>query len=136
MLKVSNLGFWVQGLRLRVLRVLGLEGLRASRFYVGVYELIIFGVMVRVLGLGFQGLGFQGLGFRVSGLGLKRFRVNSTGLDGFRFHEGVGITVVVAGLLRPFPKGPCTQTVYTLAPKYLYRDYLKAKVQSIYCLGT
>ena len=24
------------------------------------------------------------------------------------------------------PKGPCIQTVYTLAPKYLYRDYFKA----------
>ena len=27
-----------------------------------------------------------------------------------------------------FPKGPCTQTVYTVAPRYLYRDYFKAKV--------
>ena len=26
------------------------------------------------------------------------------------------------------PKGPCTQIVYTLAPKYLYRDYFEAKV--------
>ena len=25
-------------------------------------------------------------------------------------------------------KGPYTQLVYTLAPKYLYRDYFKAKV--------
>ena len=24
------------------------------------------------------------------------------------------------------PKDPCTQIVYTLAPKYQYRDYLKA----------
>ena len=29
------------------------------------------------------------------------------------------------------PKGPCTQTVYTLAPEYLYRDYFKAKVYTI-----
>ena len=26
-----------------------------------------------------------------------------------------------------YPKGPCAQTVYSLAPKYLYRDYIKAK---------
>ena len=25
-----------------------------------------------------------------------------------------------------FPKDPCTQMVYTLAPEYLYRDYFKA----------
>ena len=25
-------------------------------------------------------------------------------------------------------KGPCAQIVYILAPKYLYRDYFKAKV--------
>ena len=31
-------------------------------------------------------------------------------------------------------KGPCTQIVYTLAPKYPYRDYFKAKVYTI--LGT
>ena len=31
--------------------------------------------------------------------------------------------------------GPCTQIVYTLTPKYLNRDYFKAKV-SIYYLGT
>ena len=29
------------------------------------------------------------------------------------------------------PKGPCTQIVYTLAPKYLYRDYFKAKLCTI-----
>ena len=27
-----------------------------------------------------------------------------------------------------YPKGPCAQIVDTLAPKYVYRDYLKAKV--------
>ena len=26
------------------------------------------------------------------------------------------------------PKGPCTQIVYTLTPKYLYRHYFEAKV--------
>ena len=26
------------------------------------------------------------------------------------------------------PKGPCAQIVYTLAPRYLYRDYSRAKV--------
>ena len=29
------------------------------------------------------------------------------------------------------PKGPCAQIVYTLALKYLYRDYIKAKVYTI-----
>ena len=27
-----------------------------------------------------------------------------------------------------YPKGPGTQIVYTLVPKYLYREYFKAKV--------
>ena len=27
-----------------------------------------------------------------------------------------------------FPKGPCTQIVYTLGPMYPYREYFKAKV--------
>ena len=30
-----------------------------------------------------------------------------------------------------FPKGPCTHIVYTLAPKYLYRDYIKDNVYTI-----
>ena len=30
------------------------------------------------------------------------------------------------------PQGPCTQIAYTLAPKYLYRDYFKAKVYNIW----
>ena len=33
------------------------------------------------------------------------------------------------------PKGPWTQIVYTLAPKYLYRDYIKAKVYTIWAHG-
>ena len=33
------------------------------------------------------------------------------------------------------PKGPCTQTVYTLALKYLYRDYIKAKGYTIWVHG-
>ena len=33
------------------------------------------------------------------------------------------------------PKGPCTQIVYTLALKYLYRDYIKAKVYAIWAHG-
>ena len=53
----------------------------------------------------FKGSGAHGF----SGLGARRLWCL-----GFR---GVGV-----------PKGPCTQIVYTLAPKYLYRDYFKAKV--------
>ena len=34
-----------------------------------------------------------------------------------------------------FPEGPCTEIVYTLAPKYLYRDYFKAKVYTIWVHG-
>ena len=34
-----------------------------------------------------------------------------------------------------YPLGPCTQVVYTLAPKYLYRDYFKAKAQTIWVRG-
>ena len=34
-----------------------------------------------------------------------------------------------------FPKGPCTQLVYTLALKYLTRDYVKAKVYTNWAHG-
>ena len=33
------------------------------------------------------------------------------------------------------PKGPCTETVYTLTPKYRYRGYIKAKVYTIWAHG-
>ena len=33
---------------------------------------------------------------------------------------------------KPYPKGPCTQIVHTLAPKYLYGDSFKA---NIYLVG-
>ena len=33
------------------------------------------------------------------------------------------------------PKGPRTQIVHTLAPKYLYRDYFKAKVSILWVHG-
>ena len=32
-------------------------------------------------------------------------------------------------------KGPCTQIVYTLAPKYLYRDYFQANVFTLWVHG-
>ena len=35
------------------------------------------------------------------------------------------------GCLHMYPKGPCTQ-ICTLAPMYLYRNYLKAKVYTIW----
>ena len=31
-----------------------------------------------------------------------------------------------------YPKGPCTQIVYTMAPNYLYRDYCKAEAYTIW----
>ena len=34
-----------------------------------------------------------------------------------------------------YPKGPCTQMAYTLAPMYLYREYFKAKVYTIWVHG-
>ena len=36
---------------------------------------------------------------------------------------------------RNAPKGPCTHIVYTLVPKYIYRDYCKAKVYTIWVHG-
>ena len=33
------------------------------------------------------------------------------------------------------PQGPCSQIVDTLAPKYLHRGYLKAKVYTIWVHG-
>ena len=39
------------------------------------------------------------------------------------------------GTVASHPEGPCTQIVYTLAPKYLYRDYIKAKVSTIWVHG-
>ena len=38
------------------------------------------------------------------------------------------------GMVGPF-QGPCTQIVYTLAPKYLYKGYFKAKVYTIWVPG-
>ena len=35
----------------------------------------------------------------------------------------------------PLSKGPCTQIVYTLAPKYLNRDYIEAIVYTIWVHG-
>ena len=58
-------------------------------------------------------------GFRVQGLGVQ-------GLRGLGFREF---------RWKPLPKGPCTQRVYTLAPKYLDRDYFKAKVYTIWVHG-
>ena len=34
-----------------------------------------------------------------------------------------------------YSKGPCAQIVYTLAPKYLSREYFKAKVYAIWAHG-
>ena len=34
-----------------------------------------------------------------------------------------------------YPKGPCTQIVDTLVPKYPNRDYIKAKVSTIWAHG-
>ena len=31
-----------------------------------------------------------------------------------------------------YPKGPCTQIVYTLGPMYPYREYFKANVYTIF----
>ena len=35
----------------------------------------------------------------------------------------------------PNPQGPCAQIVYTVAPKYLYGDYFKANVYTIWVHG-
>ena len=39
----------------------------------------------------------------------------------------LGLFQVARELSYCTPKRPCTQRVYTLAPKYLYRDYFKAE---------
>ena len=59
------------------------------------------------------------------------------------FGEGLGAVFLELGDERQhvdrnspsISKGPCTQTVYTLAPKYLYRDYFKATVYTIWAHG-
>ena len=33
------------------------------------------------------------------------------------------------------PDGPCTKIAYTLAPKYLFRDYFQAKVYTVWVHG-
>ena len=38
-------------------------------------------------------------------------------------------------LTRSSPKGPCARIVYTLAPRYPYTDYFKAKVYTIWVHG-
>ena len=47
----------------------------------------------------------------------------------FEFHEDS--TAKKIDMCYHWSKGPCTQLVKTLAPKYLYRDYFKAKVYTI-----
>ena len=66
-------------------------------------------------------MSLRGLGFRsFGGLGtsLKLQNWDYSRLGGFKL-------AAVAGAPKS-PKGPCAQTVYTLAPKYLNRDYFKA----------
>ena len=45
------------------------------------------------------------------------------------------VRVVLAQVSLEVPKGPCTQIVYTLGPMYLYREYFKAKVYTIWVHG-
>ena len=35
-------------------------------------------------------------------------------------------TIMIIRSTKDYPKDPCTQIVYTLFPKYQYRDYFKA----------
>ena len=53
-----------------------------------------------------------------------------------RFPDGSkpSFRIICAHIL-PNPTGPCTQTVYTLAPKYLHRGYFKVKVYTIWVHG-
>ena len=48
--------------------------------------------------------------------------------------SGIRIAIMQASTLS-FPKGPCAQRVYTLALTYLYRDYSKAEVYTIWAHG-
>ena len=59
-----------------------------------------------------SGLGF--MGFECSGLGYIEPKPFS----------------LASGSVKASPKGPCTKIVCTLALKYLYRDYIKAKVNT------
>ena len=42
-------------------------------------------------------------------------------------HQGIEGRALCSAI----PKGPCTQIVYTLAPMYLYMEYLKVNVYTI-----
>ena len=66
----------------------------------------------------------------VSGLGVWGFHGSGFGIWNLRGYCNFDL-----GVWGVFPKGPCTQIVYTLAPKYLYRDYFKAKVYTIWVHG-
>ena len=37
---------------------------------------------------------------------------------------------------KAYPKGPCIQIVHTLGPMYLYREYFKNKVYTIWIHGS
>ena len=56
-------------------------------------------------------------------------------------HTGIPISMLTQAqcilyrYMEPYPKGPCTQIVYTLGPTYLYREYFKAKVYTIWVHG-
>ena len=96
-----------------------------------------------------KGLGFRvwGLGFRRDlGLGFKGFELPrlfrdlrtpedlaASGFADFGLPCEVSKSFRVAYML--YPTGPCTQIVYTVAPKYLYRDCFKSKVYTIWVHG-
>ena len=57
--------------------------------------------------------------------------LTTTQMLGFRFRAyGYNYTNHPSAQ-NPYPKGPCTQIEYTLAPKYLNGDYFKANVYTI-----
>ena len=93
-------------------------------------------------------LKIKGLGFRASvrGLALNPGLCRSLGGDlGKQFPKGSIPSPSgrasdygnhqTSGFLEGFPKGPCTQIVYTLRPMYLCREYFKANVYTIWVHG-
>ena len=79
---------------------------------------------------GITALPLAGEGFADRGFGRRGFVACCRGLERKKqIHSAKGQNignVLHRRTARSSPKGPCTQVVYTLAPKYLCRDYCKA----------
>ena len=79
-------------------------------------------------------MGFGEFGIAKSWVLYVFFKGKYRFLSGLSTRSARGRNTMQFAVCGPY-KGPRTFLVYTLAPKYLYRDYFKAKVYTIWAHG-